>query len=246
MNSSYNAGDHDDGDRSAGTIAARLGAVRDQLVAAQARYGRAPGSVRLIAVSKTKPPAAVREAYDAGQRAFGENHLQDAMTKVATLDLPDLEWHFIGAVQSNKTRAVAQHFDWVHTIDRLKTATRLSAQRPAGLAPLNVCIQVNVSGEASKSGVTAAESAELAQRVAELARLKLRGLMAIPAPEEDFERQRLAFRVLAEQLEVLRGQGLALDTLSMGMTHDMEAAVAEGATLVRIGTAIFGARTRLG
>ena len=229
---------------SAGATAARLSAVRERLRAAEAEYGRAPGSAHLIAVSKTKPVEAVREAYDAGQRAFGENHLQDAMTKVGALDLPDLEWHFIGAVQSNKTRAVAEHFDWVHTVDRLKTATRLSAQRPAGSGPLNVCIQVNISGEASKSGVPIADTRELGLRVAELPGIKLRGLMAIPAPHDDFEQQRLPFKALREQLEALRGEGLDLDTLSMGMTDDMEAAVAEGATLVRIGTAIFGARNK--
>lgn len=227
-----------------GATATRLRAVRERLRAAEARSGRTPGSVHLIAVSKTKPVEAVREAYDAGQRAFGENHLQDAMTKVGALDLPDLEWHFIGAVQSNKTRTVAEHFDWVHTIDRLKIATRLSTQRPAGSRPLNVCIQVNISGEASKSGVTVADTRELALRVAELPGMRLRGLMAIPAPHDDFERQCLPFKALAEQLEALRDEGLDLDTLSMGMTDDMEAAVAEGATLVRIGTAIFGARNR--
>ena len=196
----------------------------------------------LLAVSKTKPPEAVRAAIAAGQHAFGENHLQDAMKKVDVLVGQDLSWHFIGAVQSNKTRQIATHFDWVHSIERQKIATRLSTQRPSGKAPLDVCIEVNVSDEESKSGVRPVEVETLARFISELPGLRLRGLMAIPRPATDFEAQRIPFRRLREMLDDLNAKGLGLDTLSMGMTGDLEAAIAEGATIVRIGTAIFGPR----
>ena len=199
--------------------------------------------MRLLAVSKTFPAAAVREAYLAGQTAFGENYLQEALDKMDALrDLP-LEWHFIGPIQSNKTRAIAENFAWVHSVDRLKIAERLSAQRPPHLPPLNVCLQVNVSGEESKSGVAPEEVMELAQAVAPLPNLKLRGLMTIPSPATgEMEQQRMPFAEMRVLLDQLNLQGMALDTLSMGMSHDFPAAIMEGATIVRIGTAIFGSR----
>lgn len=231
-------------------ISANLQAVKDRIATAARGAGREPGTVTLLAVSKTFGADAVAEAADAGQRCFGENYVQEGIDKIAALRTmrPDmvLEWHFIGPLQSNKTRSVAEHFDWVHTIDRLKIAQRLSEQRPVSLSPLNVCIQVNISGEASKSGLRPEAAAELAMAVAALPRLRLRGLMTIPEPAEDVAAQRVplrALRELAVQLdEQLRGQGVQLDTLSMGMSADLEAAVAEGATIVRIGTAIFGKR----
>jgi len=223
-------------------IGTALNTVRARVGELERRYHREPGSVTLLAVSKTKPPEAVRAAVAAGQHAFGENHLQDAMTKVDALDGEGVSWHFIGAIQSNKTRPIAAHFDWVHSIEREKIATRLSAQRPAGREPLDVCIEVNVSGEDTKSGVPPAGVEPLARLVRELPGLRLRGLMAIPRPAEDFETQRIPFRLLREILDDLNAKGLGLDTLSMGMTADLEAAVAEGATIVRVGTAIFGPR----
>jgi pyridoxal phosphate enzyme (YggS family) len=206
--------------------------------------GRPVSSVTLLAVSKTQRPDAVREALDGGQRRFGENYVQEALDKIAALAdrRAELEWHLIGPLQSNKTRVVAEAFDWVHTIDRLKLAERLSAQRPEGLPPLQVCLQVNISGEASKSGVAPADLPALAHAVAALPRLQLRGLMAIPEPAGDLAAQRRPHRALRERLEALRAEGLALDTLSMGMSADLEAAVLEGTTIVRVGTAIFGAR----
>jgi pyridoxal phosphate enzyme (YggS family) len=195
-------------------------------------------SVQLLAVSKTKPAQALREAYAAGLRDFGENYLQEALGKQLELaDLP-LIWHFIGPIQSNKTRAIAEHFDWVHSVDRLKIAQRLSEQRPADLPPLNICIQVNVSGEASKSGCTPADLPALANAISALPRLKLRGLMAIPEPTEDRAAQDAAFAAV----QSCKPAHLPLDTLSMGMSHDLESAIAQGATWVRIGTALFGAR----
>ena len=223
-------------------IGTALNTVRARVGELERRYHREPGSVTLLAVSKTKPPEAVRAAVAAGQHAFGENHLQDAMTKVDALDGEGVSWHFIGAIQSNKTRPIAAHFDWVHSIEREKIATRLSAQRPAGREPLDVFIEVNVSGEDTKSGVPPAGVEPLARLVRELPGLRLRGLMAIPRPAEDFETQRIPFRLLREILDDLNAKGLGLDTLSMGMTADLEAAVAEGATIVRVGTAIFGPR----
>jgi pyridoxal phosphate enzyme (YggS family) len=230
------------------TISHKLQAVDVTIQTALKACGRAPQSVRLLAVSKTFPAEAVLEAVAAGQRAFGENYLQEALDKIAAISaaLPNeqVEWHFIGPIQSNKTRPIAEHFAWVHTVERLKIAQRLSEQRPAGMPPLNVCIQVNISGEASKSGATPEELPELARQVAQLPNLKLRGLMAIPEPETDPAKQRAAFarlRTLAEQLNK-EGDGLALDTLSMGMSGDLEAAIVEGATIVRVGSAIFGSR----
>lgn len=225
-------------------IAANLQAVRQGIAAAAQQAGRQPADVALLAVSKTVSPDRIRAAYAAGQREFGENYVQEGIDKIAALaDLRDrLQWHFIGPLQSNKTRPVAEHFDWVHTIDRLKIAERLSAQRPAGMPALQVCIQVNISGEASKSGVAPAEVPALAHAVAALPNLRLRGLMAIPEPGHDPAAQRRPFAAMRAMLQALRADGLALDTLSMGMSGDMEAAIAEGATVVRIGTAIFGAR----
>lgn len=220
----------------------RLNAVLDAIRAAEARYGRAAGAVSLLAVSKTQPATVLRAVAAAGQRRFGENYLQEALAKIEALADLDLEWHFIGPLQSNKTRPVATHFAWVHSVDRLKVAERLAAHRPDGLPPLNVCLQVNVSGEASKSGCNLTELPALAHAVAALPNLRLRGLMAIPAAATGFEQQRRPFRALREALEGLNHDGLALDTLSMGMSDDMEAAIAEGATLLRIGSAIFGRR----
>jgi pyridoxal phosphate enzyme (YggS family) len=198
--------------------------------------------VQLLAVSKTHPADVLRSAAAAGQRRFVESYLQEALEKIAALAGHNLEWHFIGPLQSNKTRPIAEHFAWVHSVDRLKVAERLSAQRPERLPPLNVCLQVNVSGEASKSGCTLTELPALAQAVAKLPRLRLRGLMTIPAPSEDPAQQRLPFRRLREAQEQLIAEGLELDTLSMGMSDDLGAAIAEGATLVRVGSALFGAR----
>jgi pyridoxal phosphate enzyme (YggS family) len=224
------------------SIAQSLEKIRNRVTVLERRYGRAPGEVRVLAVSKTKPPDAVLAAAEVGQREFGENHVQDALTKLDALAHLDLVWHFIGPIQSNKTRVVASRFDWVHSIDRAKIARRLNQQRPENLPPLNVCIQVNVSGESSKSGVQADQVEALAQVVSELPRLALRGLMTLPQPCDDLEEQRRPFAALRVILEAQNARGLELDTLSMGMTNDMEAAIAEGATIIRIGTAIFGAR----
>jgi pyridoxal phosphate enzyme (YggS family) len=225
-------------------IARHLEAVQQRIASAAHSAGRDPHSVELLAVSKTFPADAVREAHAAGQRAFGENYVQEAIAKIDALaDLrTHLEWHFIGPLQSNKTRPVAERFDWVHSVDRLKIAQRLSEQRPDALPPLNVCLQVNVSGEASKSGVAPEQAAEVAHAIAALPRVVLRGLMSIPEPEGDLAAQRAPHRRLRELFDQLRAGGLALDTLSMGMSADLEAAVLEGATIVRVGTAIFGAR----
>jgi pyridoxal phosphate enzyme (YggS family) len=226
------------------SIAERLQAVTGRLRAAENAAGRAPGSVTLVAVSKTQPAESIREAYAVGQRVFGENYLQEALDKMAALaDLP-LEWHFIGPIQSNKTRPIAEHFAWVHGVDRLKIAQRLSDARPADLAPLDICIEVNVSGEPSKGGVAPEEVRALADAIAGLPRLRLRGLMAIPAPTSDVVLQHEQFRMLRELLESLNAAGHTLDTLSMGMSDDFPAAIAEGATIVRIGTSIFGPRQK--
>ncbi len=224
------------------SISARLQSVRARIADAAAAAGRDPSAVSLLAVSKTWPAAAVREAAAAGQRAFGENYVQEGVAKAEALASLGLEWHFIGPLQSNKTRAVANAFQWVHSLDRLKIAERLSAQRDAHLPPLDVCIQVNVSGEASKSGVPPEQAVTLAHAVAALPRLRLRGLMCIPEPTDDEAVLRRRFAALRGLKARLQGEGLALDTLSMGMSHDIEAAVAEGATIVRVGTAIFGVR----
>jgi len=224
------------------SIAQSLEIIRTRVTVLERRYERTPGDVRVLAVSKTKPPEAVLAAADAGQREFGENHVQDALTKLDAVQRRDLVWHFIGPLQSNKTRVVAARFHWVHSIDRAKIARRLNEQRPQGLPPLEVCIQVNVSGEISKSGVEPHQVEELAYAILELPRLRLRGLMALPRACDSLEEQRRPFATLRGIQEVLNAGGLALDTLSMGMTNDMEAAIAEGATIIRIGTAIFGPR----
>jgi len=232
------------------TIANNIQEQHRRIAAACQAQGRAVDSVTLLVVSKTFPATAVREAHAAGERAFGENYVQEGLDKIGELaDLREqLQWHLIGPLQSNKTRPVAEAFDWVHSVDRLKTAQRLSEQRPAQLPPLNICLQINISGEASKSGLAPEQLPALAAAVAVLPRLRLRGLMAVPEPAADFAAQRRPHRALAALLEQLRRQDPALfgglDTLSMGMSADLEAAVAEGATLVRIGSAIFGARPR--
>lgn len=224
-------------------VQARLAAVRERIAKACDASGRARESVTLVAVSKTQLAQAVQEAIDAGQRHFGENYLQEGVAKIGAVSpSPGLVWHFIGPIQSNKTRAIATHFQWVHTIDRERVARRLSEQRDPDLPALNVCIEVNVSGEASKSGVAPAGLGALAQSVAEMPGLRLRGLMAIPEPTPDQGLARRRFAQLRELRDSLNAQGHRMDSLSMGMTADMEAAIAEGATLVRIGTAIFGER----
>lgn len=224
------------------TIADNLQSVHRRIAAACAAAHRGVGEVQLLAVSKTFGPEAIREAYDAGQRAFGENYIQEAVEKIGSLAPLAIEWHCIGPIQGNKTRLVATHFAWAHTIDRLKIAQRLSQQRPDHLPPLQVCIQVNIDGGPSKSGVAPGDALDLARGIARLPRVTLRGLMTIPEPAAGFESQK-AVHVRARALfDQLRGAGLPLDTLSMGMTADLEAAVAAGSTMVRIGTAIFGAR----
>ncbi len=223
-------------------IATHLQQIRSRIESAAAAHGRDPATIQLLAVSKTKPAEMVEAAHAAGQRHFGESYLQEALEKVDTLQLEGVVWHFIGAIQSNKTRTIAQHFDWVHGVDRLKIAQRLGNQRPVKQGPLNLCIQVNSSGETSKAGVSFEALPELARQISAISNIRLRGLMTLPAPASDFEQQRRPFRKLREALDQLNQQGLALDTLSMGMSSDMEAAIAEGATMVRIGTALFGAR----
>ncbi|MFR0715133.1 YggS family pyridoxal phosphate-dependent enzyme [Enterobacterales bacterium BD_CKDN230030183-1A_HGKHYDSX7] len=221
------------------TIADNLSALLTRIDSAAKAADRAPASIQLLAVSKTKPATAIREIHAAGVRDVGENYLQEALAKQQELaDLP-LIWHFIGPIQSNKTKAIAEHFDWVHSVDRLKIAQRLSEQRPAGLPPLNICLQVNVSGENSKSGCTPADLPALAEAVMALPNLRLRGLMAIPEPTDDRAAQEAAFATVRQLRD---GLDLGLDTLSMGMSHDLEAAIAQGATWIRIGTALFGAR----
>jgi pyridoxal phosphate enzyme (YggS family) len=223
-----------------GSIAERLAAVWRRIRAAERTAGREDGSVRLIAVSKSQPVEALIAAYRQGQREFGENYLQEALAKQDRLAHFDIGWHFIGPIQSNKTKAIANRFAWVHSVDRLKIAERLSEQRPPDFPPLNICLQVNISGESSKGGVAVDDLAALAEAVSKLPRLRLRGLMAIPAPTEDVEQQRTNFRALRRAQEQL--SNLELDTLSMGMSEDLEAAILEGATRVRVGTAIFGPR----
>ena len=227
------------------SVIGNLQQVRKRIATACAMAGRDVQTVTLLAVGKTFGADAVREAIDAGQRAFGENYVQEALAKIEALaDARDrIEWHLIGPLQANKTRVVAENFDWVHSVERLKIAQRLSEQRPPGLPPLQVCLQVNVSGEASKSGVAPAELLPLARAVAALPQVRLRGLMAIPEPIDDPVAQRGPHRMLRELLDSLNAEGLGLDTLSMGMSADLEAAIAEGATIVRVGTAIFGGRT---
>ena len=224
------------------TIASNLQAVRNMVTAAAIEAGRNPGEVMLLAVSKTFAAGMVREAYHAGQTCFAESYVQEALGKIAALQDLDIKWHYIGPIQSNKTRAIAENFAWVHSVDRLKVAERLSEQRPAHLPPLQVCLQVNISREKTKSGVLPNEASALAHATAKLPGLTLRGLMAVPAPSNDPVAQRRPFAQLRKLRDDLNRQGLELDTLSMGMSHDSPAAIAEGATIVRIGTAIFGAR----
>ena len=220
-----------------------LDRVRARIDDAAHRFERDPESISLLAVSKKKPAADIRLAYQLGQRDFGENYLQEAQQKMQELQDLDICWHFIGAIQSNKTRAIAESFDWAHCVDRARIARRLSEQRPAGRQPLNVCIQVNLDHEDSKAGADPGQVAALAAEIAALPGIRLRGLMTIPAPRATRAEQRKPFAQLAALLDGLRQQGIDCDTLSMGMTQDLEAAVAEGATLLRIGTAIFGERT---
>jgi len=224
------------------TVTLALQTVRARIEDAARAAGRDGSEIQLLAVSKTWPVTAIREAWQAGQRAFGENYAQEGVQKIGQLsDLP-IEWHFIGPVQSNKTRVIAEHFAWVHCVDREKIAERLSATRPAHLPLLNVCLQVNLSGEPTKAGVASAEACRLAKAVSGSSGLRLRGLMTIPRPEHDREAQRKWFRMLRELRDQIAAEGIRLDTLSMGMSDDLEAAVLEGATIVRVGAAIFGTR----
>jgi pyridoxal phosphate enzyme (YggS family) len=217
--------------------------IRDLLAKTAENAGRNRDSVTLLAVSKKQPVSAILEAVSAGQRDFGENQVQEGIEKITEIDNPDLTWHFIGHLQTNKTRLVAEHFSWVHSVDRLKVARRLSEQRPDALGDLNVCVQVNVDDEASKFGASPDEAADLAAAIMELPRLRLRGLMCLPAIREDFEEQRQPFRQLRELGDRLRNAGMPIDTLSMGMSDDFRAAIFEGSTIVRIGTAVFGPRS---
>ena len=227
------------------TIESNLQAVRARIAAAARTAGRAPGDITLLAVSKSFAACKVHAAYTAGQREFGENYVQEGLEKIGALSALPLSWHFIGPVQSNKTRTIAAHFDWVHSVAREKIALRLAQARPQALGPLDICLQVNVSGEASKTGVAPEEVLPLAEVVRALPRLRLRGLMGVPEPSDDTELQRRRFSGLRILLEQLNAVGFELDTLSMGMSQDLEAAVMEGATIVRVGTAIFGERVRV-
>ena len=224
------------------TIAHNIKAIKTLILQLEKKYDREAGSVQLLAVSKTRPIGDIRSAFAENQVDFGENYLQDALSKVQNISEQNVKWHFIGPIQSNKTRQIAENFDWVHTIDRIKIAKRLSEQRPTSLSPLNLCIQVNISGEENKSGVAVDEILSLAKQIQALPNINLRGLMAIPQSSLGFETQRQPFRLLSELKHELNNEGFDLDVLSMGMSNDMEAAIAEGATMVRIGTAIFGAR----
>lgn len=223
-------------------VASNLTAVTDRIRVAEHQAHRIPQSVTLLAVSKTKPAALIEAASAAGQRCFGENYAQEAVEKAEALKHLNLEWHFIGPIQSNKTRGLATHMDWIHTVEREKIARRLNDQRPDDMAPLNICLQVNISGEASKAGILSTEVLTLADAISALPKLRLRGLMAIPAPSEGIDAQRRPFKALKDIWDELKGTYPELDTLSMGMSGDLEAAVLEGATIVRIGTDVFGAR----
>ncbi|MGZ8155821.1 MAG: YggS family pyridoxal phosphate-dependent enzyme [Burkholderiales bacterium] len=228
------------------TIASNLQAVHDRIRRTAHACDRDPAQIRLLAVSKTFPASCIEEACAAGQRAFGESYVQEGVRKITQLAALGCEWHFIGPIQSNKTRLIAEHFQWVHGIDREKIAARLSDARPAHLPPLEVCIQVNVSGETSKSGVEPGGERALARAISAMPRLRLRGLMAIPEPTPDERLQCKRFALLREVKDALNAEGFGLDTLSMGMSDDMEAAIFEGATIVRVGTAIFGPRETIG
>lgn len=221
----------------------KLNSVQQQIDAAAAAAGRPASEITLLAVSKTRPANELRDAYAAGQRHFGENYLQESLEKIEALsELNDITWHFIGPIQSNKTRPIAEHFHWVHSVDRIKIARRLSEQRPDNLAPLNICLQINIDGEESKAGCLPDDAQALADEIATLPNITLRGLMAIPQATSDPEQQANAFRRMQQLLTDLQPSHPDLDTLSMGMSGDMEAAIAQGATIVRIGTAIFGPR----
>lgn len=224
------------------TICENLQIIGDSIRQAEEKYGREPNSVKLLAVSKYHPVSALETASDCGQVLFGENYVQEMQDKAEALQARNINWHFIGPIQSNKTKHIASIADWVHSVDRLKIAKRLSEQKPVDKPPINICLQVNISGEASKSGIAAADLLPLAAQIKTLSGVKLRGLMAIPAPENDIGKQRMTFKKVRKLQESLNQQGFGLDTLSMGMSGDMEAAIAEGATIVRIGTAIFGKR----
>ena len=226
------------------TISNALQAARTRISRAAAQCGRDPESITLLAVSKTVMPETIRSAYASGQHAFGESYAQEALDKIAMLQDLDIVWHFIGPLQSNKTKLIAENFAWAHSVERMKIAQRLSDQRPDNLAPLNLCLQVNISGEASKSGVAPSEVALLAQAIATLPKIKLRGLMAIPEATEESAKQHAQFRLLRQLYDQLLAQGYGLDTLSMGMSGDLEAAIQEGATIVRVGSAIFGERAK--
>ena len=225
-------------------IAKNLQRIKARIRRAETHYQRTPGDVKLLAVSKTKTAAAIRQAYNAGQKAFGENYCQEAAEKQKILSDCDIEWHFIGAIQANKTRYIAEHFDWVHGVNRFKVVKRLNAQRPAFLQPLNVCIEVNIDNEATKSGITPEMLLSLISETSGLEKLRLRGLMVIPKYEENVKVQKLLFEKVAALQQDLIDNGFDLDTLSMGMSHDFEAAIAAGSTIIRLGTAIFGARER--
>lgn len=226
------------------TLDGQFRQLRDRIAAAEQRYHRKPGSVRLLAVSKTQVPAAIERVYNLGQRDFGENYLQEALPKIKVLaELSAIQWHFIGRIQANKTRDIAETFDWVHSVDRLKIAQRLNEQRPLPRGQLNICLQINLEDETGKGGIHPAHALQLGEQIAGLPRLKLRGLMCIPAEHSDFESQRSVFAHMRRLLETMNAQGLQLDTLSMGMSGDLEAAIAEGSTMVRVGTAIFGPRS---
>jgi PLP dependent protein len=227
------------------TIAQNITAIRSQIEEYCHECNRNPETVLLLAVSKTKPASDIAAAYQAGLRHFGENYCQEALLKQQELDAYDITWHFIGPIQSNKTKLIAQHFSWVHSVDSLRIATRLSEQRPDNLPPLNICLQVNVSDEQSKSGISLDELPELCSAVVALPRLKLRGVMAIPAPQDDYEQQRLPYKALVQAVLKLKLNRTELDTYSFGMTGDLKAAITEGSTIVRIGTALFGSREGL-
>lgn len=224
-------------------IANNLQALQNRILTCEQAYGRHPGSVKILAVSKTRTVEEILRASESGQMHFGENYLQEAEQKMAQLPNPALIWHYIGPIQSNKTRDIAADFSWVHSIDRIKIAQRLNDARPANLPPLNICIQLNISSESTKSGINPDSLVDFVNKLSEMPRLKLRGLMAMPKPEFDFNRQRQPFRQMRCYFDQLNDTGHDLDTLSMGTTNDMEAAIAEGATIVRIGTAIFGPRS---
>lgn len=233
----------ENGDQNTGNnISVALAHIRQTISDVEVRFNREPGSVQLLAVSKTKTIGDIQAAIDSGQSSFAENYLQEAVEKIKQLNNARLEWHFIGSIQSNKTRELANHFQWVHTVDRIKIAQRLSEMRPDHLPPLNICLQVNISGEQSKSGVEPQQLKQLAADCEALPNIKLRGLMAIPAPESDFDRQRMPFREMQRLFTELKTDYPEMDTLSMGTSNDLPAAIAEGATMVRIGTAIFGSR----